>query len=320
MGSSQVNPTSDAPNFLKGRRLTVFGAGYIGSEVVERALAGGAGVTALTRNAERAEALVAIGAQVVVADLAAADAWRSRVPAAPDFVLNCVSSGGGGLQGYRQSYVGGMRAILDWGAAAPHPGHLVYTSSTSVYPQSGGVRVDEEAPTAGADERARVLLEAEALARRWRGAATVLRLAGIYGPGRHHLLDRLLDRLPMEASAGPAVPGRGDHRLNLIHREDAVAAIFAAFAAPVRAGGEIFNVTDDRPVPKAELVDWLARELGLPAPRFTGMAVPGRRAVPLDRVIDNGRIKRVLGWRPQYPTFREGYAEALRAALKEGRL
>ena len=293
-----------AHGFLRGKHLVVFGAGYVGGAVAAQALAAGARVTALTRNRERAAALAEGGAQTVVADLADEPAWRPRIAHDADYVLNSVSSAGGGIDGYRRSYVEGLRAILTWGAAGAAPGCLVYTSSTSVYPQDGGVRVDETADTGGADERAEVLLEAERLTRSWPGRSVVLRLAGIYGPNRHHLLDQL-------RAGVPAMPGRGDHRLNLIHRDDAVAAIFAAFADPPRAAGQTFNVADDGAVPKAELVGWLAARLNCPAPAFTGVAVPGRRAATPDRIIDNRKLKRVLGWRPRYPTWREGYGPLL---------
>lgn len=312
--SSQVNRSPNAPAFLKGRALIVFGAGYVGGAVVERALAGGARVTALTRNRAQADHLAAMGASVVVADLAEAAAWRNRIPTGADFVLNCVSSGGAGIEGYRRSYVEGMRAILEWaldtGSSKEGCGMFIYTSSTSVYPQTGGARIDETASTGGGD-RAQVLLEAEALGRGWPGPATVLRLAGIYGPRRHHLLDALREEQAKAQSAPPApavLPGEGRHRLNLIHLDDVVGVILAAFANPTAAGGETFNVVDDQPVTKAELGRWLAERLAQPPPLFSGVSVPGRRAVPLDRVIGNAKLKRMLGWRPRHPSFREGYA------------
>jgi nucleoside-diphosphate-sugar epimerase len=279
----------------------VFGAGYLGAEVALRVVAAGAEVVALTRNPTRAMQLAAAGARPVVADLAAIDEWRAQMPAEPDFVLNSVSSGGGGVVGYQRSYVAGFEAVLNWGRTAARSPALVYTSSTSVYPQDGGVRVDERASTSASDPRTQILLDAEALARSWPGSWTVLRLAGIYGPGRHHLLDAL--------RAGAATQtGRGEHRLNLIHRDDAVEAIVAAFASPDRAGGEIFNVADDGAAPKAEVVGWLATRIGRDMPSFTGVSAPGRRTITPDRIIDNTKLKRVLDWRPRYPSYREGYA------------
>jgi nucleoside-diphosphate-sugar epimerase len=291
-------------SFLAGKRLVIFGCGYIGTAVAERAGAAGARVTALTRNAEKAAALRAAGHEAIVADLAGEE-WHARIAGGADLVLNCVSSGGGGVDAYRRSYVAGLESILAWARARGAAGTLIYTSSTSVYAQGDGALVDETMPTVAATERAAVLIEAERLVRESGAAARrwwILRLAGIYGPGRFHLLGQV--------RAGE-VAGIGPHRLNLIHRDDAAAAILAAFAAPPGLGNEALNLADDGAAPKAEVVAWLAARLGLPPPRFTGAPAGGRRAVTPDRAIANARAKAVLGWRPAWPTFREGAASLL---------
>lgn len=309
-----------------GRRLVIFGCGYVGQEVARRAVARGCHVTALTRNARQARDLEAMGVAVVLADLASAD-WHPKIPGAPDYALNCVSSGGGGLESYRRSYVDGMRSLLQWAETVGKIGTLVYTSSTSVYPQGDGATVDESARHDGLGERGALLLEAERLlgaaagqprSTAGRAAVTgsisatnaraacerffILRLAGIYGPGRQHLLDQVRTGI---------VAGRGERRLNLIHRDDICSAIFAAFKAPPECHNEVFNVADDDPSPKAEVAAWLAHQLGIPPPEFSGLPVGGRSAVTPDRVIANGKLKRVLGWRPGYPSFREGYENIL---------
>jgi nucleoside-diphosphate-sugar epimerase len=201
--------------------------------------------------------------------------------------------------------VEGARAILAWGdQVGAASSVLVYTSSTSVYSQGGGAVVDESAPLTGGDERVALLRDAERLAWAWPGGAAVLRLAGIYGPGRHHLLDALRRG---EVSIG----GRGDHRLNLIHRDDAATAILAALAHPAAARGQAFNVADDGAAPKSEVVRWLAARLDRAPPEFDPERVSARRAATPDRLISNQRIKAVLGWRPKFPSYREGYADLL---------
>jgi len=101
-----------------------------------------------------------------------------------------------------------MQSILGW-AGRSAEGTFVYTSSTSVYPQTGGMVVDETAPTEGAGANGRILLEASLApksgpgVRRW----FILRLAGIYGPGRHHLLDQILGGLRrwLEAASSASI-------------------------------------------------------------------------------------------------------------------
>ncbi|MFT3866910.1 MAG: NAD-dependent epimerase/dehydratase family protein [Nibricoccus sp.] len=299
--------TALASDFFKGKSLVVFGAGYVGGAVAAAAGALGARVTALTRNPAKVASLAAEGCDVVIDDLAS-ESWHSKLKTRADFVLNCVSSGGGGIEGYRQSYVEGMRSILTWAAKRGPMGTMIYTSSTSVYPQSGGARVDETAPIAEAVGTPAILFEAENLLRAAPAAACarwfILRLAGIYGPRRHHLLDQL-------RAGETKIGGRGEHRLNLIHRDDIVTAILAAFAAPEKIANETFNVADDGAVSKADLVAWLAQKIDCSAPRFTGEPTAGRRAVTPDRVIANDKIKAMLGWNPRYGDFRAGYAAML---------
>lgn len=290
------------------RHLVIFGAGYVGGEVARQAVARGLRVTALTRNPEKARVLAEAGVQVIVDDLAA-ESWHAHAALKDgvDLVLNCVSSGGGGVEGYRHSYVDGMKSVLAWASRA-RVGALVYTSSTSVYPQDGGVTVDEDTSVEATRLAGSAIVEAEdlLLAAKVAERRFVLRLAGIYGPGRHYLVDQLRD-------GSGEVAGVGTHRLNLIHRDDIAGAIWAAFDASPNVPGGVFNVADDGAAPKAEIAAFLAKKLGVPTPRFTGEPAGGRRRVTPDRVIANDRIKRVLGWRPIYPSYREGYAAILGA-------
>jgi len=190
----------------------------------------------------------------------------------------------------------GMQSILQWSAAAPHPvGTMVYTSSTSVYPQDRGTVVDETADAPGATpngatiRQSEVLLQhapAEAVAR-----AFILRLAGIYGPGRHHLLDHL-------RAGTPTLNGDGTPRLNLAHRDDIVAAILACLGAPAEM--------------RSEVVAWLAQQLGRPVPVFDGSTTARRGGAPMpDRIISAAKIQRMLGWQPRYPDFRGGFGAIL---------
>lgn len=294
---------------LSGKRLVIFGCGYVGAALARAALAAGASVEALTRNPVKAAALRAAGlADVVVADLAATD-WHGRIPGGADFVVNCVSSGG--LENYRQSYVGGMQSVLAWAARGPAAvGTLVYTSSTAVYPQGDGALVDESASADGATPNGAIIRESEVLIQQAPTGAVrrhfILRLAGIYGPGRHHLLDQL-------RAGRPVLGGSGGHRLNLAHRDDIVRAILACLSAPAAIASQVFNVTDSAPVSRTEVVAWLAQRLNRPAPGFDGSTTARRGGAPMpDRVISNARIQQVLGWRPQYPDFRAGYEAILR--------
>lgn len=332
---------SQAHGNFSGKRLVIAGCGYVGAAVAEHALAAGATVTAITRNATTAAALRAGGIEAVLADLAG-EAWHAAIAHAPDFLLNCVSSGGGGVEAYRHSYLEGMESVLRWSRRVGGVGTIVYTSSTSVYPQGGGVVVDEQAQTVGGTaggakgesgnvrgeagtgallgspevipggdrpeepmSRAAILCETERRLTEGSGACDrwfVLRLAGIYGPGRHYLLDQI---------RGGLVAGHGQHHLNLAHRDDVAAAILACFGAPPGVRSQIFNVADDAAATKADVVGWLASRLDVPRPAFSGTPAGTRRPVTPDRIIANAKLKSVLGWTPRFPSFREGYEAIL---------
>lgn len=287
-----------------GRHVLVLGAGYVGGALLAALAGSGARLSALTRNADTARQLQAQGINVIEADLASDD-WHARLPEGADMVLNCVGSGGAGPEAYRHSYLGGMGSLLRWCDRAP-VGHVVYTSSISVYASGGGVLVDESGVLVAGEGPSSVLVEAEALllqARPGPSRRHVLRLAGIYGPGRHRFLDQL--------ASGELVSGHGDRHLNLIHLNDIVSAVLAVWSSPKSISDRVFNVVDDGRATRAEIAAWLAVRLGAAPPRFSGEAAPGRSRVPPDRVIDNALIKKELGWLPSVLNYREGYGALL---------
>lgn len=288
--------------------LVIFGCGYVGAALADLAATRGWRVTALTRNSEKAATLRARGLEVIEADLARSD-WHAALPDGADYVATTVSATAPTPDGYRASYVDGMHSIVEWARRAP-VGTLVYTSSTGVYPQGGGARVDETASTDGASATGRVLVEAENILREAPAPAIarsfVLRCAGIYGPGRHHLLNAL--------RAGTTVfGGEPTFHMNLVHRDDIAAAMWACFTAPTTFTSTVFNLSDGAPSTRGELVRWLAREIGAPEPSFSGVVPSARKGgepTP-DRVIVAEKIRRTLGWAPRFADYRAGYSPLL---------
>jgi len=288
----------------------VLGCGYVGEALARRLLAAGCRVGGLTRNPGRAGHLRDLGLAPVIEARLDDDGWHPEAGSGFEAAVNCVSSAGGGLEGYRASYREGQRSALRW-ARETGVRRYVFTSSTSVYPQDGGVRADESADTSEAPPTGRVLLEAEGLlaqASAWLERWFALRLAGLYGPGRHAMLDRVL-------SDEGEIPGGGDHHLNMTHRDDAADAILRALAAESAPSG-VYNVADASEATKAEVVAWLAEAVGREPPRFNPERTPERvrrrgGRMP-DRVVDSRKARETLGWAPRYPDFREGYRAILR--------
>jgi nucleoside-diphosphate-sugar epimerase len=299
---------------LLGKRIAILGCGYLGERVAQQALAWGAEVVALTRNQHQAERLSAFGLnQIVVAELDS-DGWHPLIDRRQDLVLNCVASAGGGVEGYRKSYLQGMRSLVRWvEQRSSQVDSLIFTSSTSVYAQNKGEWVSEEDPAEGATEGAGILREAEALLEEPPPGVErsfILRLGGIYGPGRHHLLDRAFQpQLQQEEG--------DDIHLNSIHTADICAAIWAAYSAPPEVRGGVFNIVDDAPAPKGEILQWLhaeGKERGLLRAAGGASTSPlRRRARRTDRKISNRKARETLLWNPRFPDYRAGYLPLLEA-------
>lgn len=186
-----------------------------------------------------------------------------------------------------------------YGAALSGKG-LTYLSSTGVYGDTGGAWVDESAPTGAGRRTARAEADAAWLAR----SARVLRLPGIYGPGRS-ALERVRDGTARRID----LPGQVFSR---IHVDDIVSGVLAALDAPSGA----YNLADELPCSQNEVIEEACRLQGVPLPPLqtlnaASLSPMARAFYAENRRIANGKAKRVLGWQPRYPTYREG----LRACL-----
>ena len=275
----------------------IVGCGYLGRRVAARWLAQGHRVLATTRSRERAEDLSRLGVEPVVCDVLDG-ASLAALPAVP-VVLYCVGLDRSSGRSMREVYVEGLGNFL---AARPR-GRLLYVSSTSVYGQTEGEEVDEEAATEPAEPSGQVVLEAERLLRQRSPEAVLLRFAGIYGPGR------LLRRRAIEA--GERIAADPERWLNLIQVEDGAAAVLAAEARA--APGRVCNVCDDRPVRRRDFYALLAQLLGAPAPRLVPPA-PGEPLPPHERAnrrIRNQRLREELAAELRYASYEAGLPASL---------
>jgi len=288
-------------------RVLILGCGYVGLPLGAEFIKQGHDVYGVRRSAVAEAELTAAGIKPLLADITRREDL-AKLPGTFDFVVNCVSSTKGGVEEYRQVYLDGTRNLIEWLSAAP-PKKFVYTSSTSVYGQTDSSSVKETSSTAPASETSKVLVETEqvllkAVAER-KFPAVILRVAGIYGPGRGHLF---LQYLKNEAK----IPGKGERFINMIHRDDLVGALIAALKSG--RAGEIYNAVDDEPVAQIHFFRWLSETLGKWMPPFTREVENGDRKRGLtNKKVSNRRLKMELGYQFKYPTFRQGYtAEILR--------
>ena len=212
-----------------------------------------------------------------------------------DVVLHAASTRGGGAEAYRRVYLNGVRNLVEQFPASK----LVFVSSTSVYGQTGGEWVNEESSAEPQTETGRVLREAEALVLSKSG--TVIRLGGIYGPGRSALLKKFL--------AGEAILDlQNDRFMNEIHRDDAAAAV-RLLALRNKDSEQIYNVVDNEPILLSDYYRWLAAKLKRPlSPSGKSISV-GKRGQSNKRV-SNAKL-RALGWSPRFPNFGAGMEKSV---------
>lgn len=288
-------------------RVLIIGCGYVGLALGRKLAEMEHEVYGVRRSDEGAEELQAAGIQPLTADITQRESLNT-LPGPFDWVVNCVSSSRGGAEVYRQVYLDGTRNLLDWLSANP-PKKYVYTSSTSVYGQTDGSVVKENATTLPAGDTSRILVEAEQLLlKAWQAGkfpAVILRVAGIYGPDRGHLFQQYLKD---EAR----LHGNGDRIINMIHLDDVAGIIIAALKSG--RGGEIYNAVDDEPVTQLHYYRWLAEALGkdLPPEATTAESAERKRGLT-NKKVSNRKLKMELGYQFIHPTFRQGYtAEMLR--------
>ena len=257
--------------------LFIFGLGYSAKRIAAAARARGMSVLATGSDGDMDFA----DADAVSAELARATHILSSVP--PD----------------RQN---GGDPVLDAYGDALDGRWLGYLSSTGVYGDAGGAWVDESAPVGTGRRTARSEADGRWLAL----GARVFRLPGIYGPGRSQL-----DRVQAGEAHRIDLPGQVFSR---VHVEDIASGVIAGLDAPPGA----FNLADDLPASHNAVVEEAARLLGLEPPPLQNMDEAGlskmaRGFYAENRRVANAKARRVLGWSPRYPTYREGLAALLGA-------
>lgn len=278
----------------------IIGCGYLGRRVARHWVAQGDVVHALTRSTANADALCALGVRPIRGDVTELGSLQSL----PDVetVLYAVGLDRSAGKSQRTVYVDGLANVLSRLAAGAS--RFLYISSTSVYGQNAGEWVDEGSVCEPTSSNGQVCLDAESLLRQQLPAAMILRLAGIYGPGR------LVARIE-QLRAGAALEGNPEAWLNLIHVYDAVASIVACEQRGT--AGSLYLVSDDHPHPRREYYALLASQIGAPAPMFATESLGEDERLGFNKRCRNRRLHDELKVALRYPSIAEG----LRAAIPE---
>lgn len=235
--------------------VAIIGCGYVGTALVRywrQEL--GFVVTATTTTPERVAVLQALGAKAVVVNGNDPEGLRSLLQDQDTVVL---SVGAKNANVYEETYLHTAQTLVSVLKQAPNVRQLLYTGSYGVYGDRNGASVDESSPVAPANPNGQILSDTEQVLLSAASddlSVCILRLGGIYGPGRE--LVKIFGRV-----AGTTRPGKGDDVTNWIHLDDIVAAI--EFARKHRLQG-IYNLVDDAHLRSRELLDKVCEQHNLP--------------------------------------------------------
>jgi nucleoside-diphosphate-sugar epimerase len=235
------------------------------------------------------------GITVIYADVTKPSSLTSLVDLKPQIILYCVAAGGQTDAQYKAIYVDGLDNVLKTQVSNAGLKQVFFVSSTRVYGQQADQLLDETVKPMPSDFGGERLLQAEQLLTAGAKSgyqSTVLRLSGVYGPGRLRMIRMA------ETEQWP----EHDSWSNRIHRDDA-AAFICYLMQKVLAGESILSqyiVTDNQPVRQYEVLGWIAKKLGKPS--ITSRIEASLSGKRLDNVA-----MRASGYQMQYPDYQAGY-------------
>jgi nucleoside-diphosphate-sugar epimerase len=294
-------------------KCLIIGCGYVGLPLGTELVRLGHEVFGLRRSNSTEVELKSAGIQPLYADITKPETLE-KLPREFDWVVHCVAAGGD-AENYRQVYLEGTRRLMEWLSVSP-PKKFLYTGSTSVYGQIDGAPVKESSPSEPAAETAKVLVETEKVLmgafQEKKFPAIILRVAGIYGPGRGHRFKQFIKN---EAR----IEGNGAQFLNMIHCDDVVGCILAT----LKSGrpGEIYNAVDDEPVSVRTFFEWLGATLGkYPPPSVPENVEENHKRGVTNKRVSNRKLKMELGYQFKHPNFRKGYTAEIQRLDRAGEL
>ena len=278
-------------------RVLIVGCGRIGTPLGQALAADGFAVCGLTRTSTLPAPL-----QTLHADVTQADSLNILGDYRFDYVVISLTPGGFSDDHYRRVFIEGLGNVL---AALRQAAvkRVLFVSSTSVYHQSDGRWVDEDSPVQPTGFSGQRLLEAEQMLIRSDYAYSVVRFAGIYGPGRRRLIDQV--RAGVGCARQPAL------YTNRIHSSDCVG--FLQFLINRHQQGKALENcyigVDSTPVSMWEIKRWLAAELAMD-PEQLAPPAEGEASRRNSKRCSNRRLL-ASGYRLRYPDYRDGYRALL---------
>lgn len=286
-------------------KVLIIGCGYVGLEIGRQLTHQGHQVFGIKRtiDPEMAEA----GIAPIIGDATQEHFWAQLKPEF-DWVVNCLSSGRGDATVYKSVYRDTNRHLIHW-LHNTRTQKYVYTSSTSVLGYQDGSVVDENTPILPLTDASEILKETEELLldgfHSKSVPAIVVRLSGIYGPGRGFLFKQFIENKATLSEGGT-------RHINMIHRDDAASGVIASLLKG--SPGEIYHISDSQPVTQLEFFRFLSNELNRPVPPLADSEKKLKRA-PTNKIVSNEKALEQLDWTLKFPTFKEGYKPEIEKEL-----
>ena len=312
-------------------KVFVAGAtGALGRPLIKQLVEHGHEVTGMTRSESKRELLRELGARPAVADALDPDGVaRAVAEAEPDVIVHQLTAiGEFNPRHFERDFAAtnrlrteGTDHLLAAGRAVGVKRFVAQSFAPWAYERTGGMVKSEDDPLDSSPPgQVRTTLEAiKYLERAVTGAdwteGIALRYGGFYGPGTSIGLSPLGDQIEMIRARKFPLAGKGTGVWSFIHIEDAASATVEAIEHGTRG---VYNIVDDKPAPVSEWLPELAKAVGAKPPRrvplFLARLFGGELVVVMMselRGSSNTKAKRELGWKPRYPSWRDGFARGL---------
>lgn len=276
--------------------ILIVGAGFVGGKLASALVELGHQVSVIRYSNTPID-----GVNVIQADVTE-PLELGILPENIDIFVYCVSAHTFSQEAYHAHYVQGLTHCLQ-GVSASRVVHGFFVSSSGVYAQSNGEWVDENSPTSPDTFSGQEMLTAEqTLLSSSIKSSTIVRLSGIYGPGRNRLIN--------QARSGGYADVEPPIWTNRIHRDDCVNVLVFLIdrALTGKALDELYLATDDEPAPLHEILEWMQQELDF----INDDDKPVQMNRKSNKRLSNKRL-RDLGYTFKYPSFKDGYLPQIKA-------
>ena len=271
-------------------RILIAGCGDLGCELGSQLSEKGHEVFGIRRDVSQVPGCI----QPIATDL------FSQTPTLPenlDYVFYIVSANGYKDGAYYQAYVLGVKHILK-ALAGQNIKRIFFISSSSVFGQSDGEWVTEDSPVDGKNFASKRLLEGEEAISSSEFASTIIRFGGIYGPGRSHLIDLVME--------GKAHCMEGVYS-NRIHSADCIGMMIHLME--MNKPEQLYIGVDNEPTPTCDVYEWLAEQLSVSNIEHLE-PTENSRMQRSNKRLSNEKI-RSAGYEFKYPSFRDGYSRLI---------